>query len=69
MNERIFSQTILEIVEAIKEAGYDPYEQLIGYLQTSQDYYITRKKNARSLIKTLEREQIQQYVSELKSKW
>lgn len=68
MDEQVFRETISEIVSAIKEAGYDPYEQLVGYLKTGQEYYITRTRNARSLIKSLEREQIQQYVSELKSK-
>jgi len=55
-------QTISEIVVAIKQAGYTPYEQLTGYLQTGHDYYITRAMGARDLIKTLDREQLQEYV-------
>lgn len=65
MDEQVFRETISEIVSAIKEAGYDPYEQLMGYLKTGQEYYITRTRNARTLIKTLEPEQLQQYVNEL----
>ena len=30
MDEQVFHETISEIVSAIKEAGYDPYEQLMG---------------------------------------
>ena len=68
MDELVFRETISEIVSAIKEAGYDPYEQLVGYLKTEQEYYITRTRNARTLIKTLEPERLQQYVSELQTK-
>ena len=49
MDELVFRETISEIVSAIKEAGYDPYEQLVGYLKTGQEYYITRTRNARTL--------------------
>ena len=38
MDEQVFHETISEIVSAIKEAGYDPYEQLMGYLKTGQEY-------------------------------
>lgn len=62
MDEQVFHETISEIVSAIKEAGYDPYEQLMGYLKTGQEYYITRTRNARTLIKNLEPERLQQYV-------
>ena len=68
MDEQVFRETFSEIVSAIKEAGYDPYEQLVGYLKTGQEYYITRTRNARTLIKTLEPERLQQYVSELQMK-
>ena len=61
MDEQVFHETISEIVSAIKEAGYDPYEQLMGYLKTGQEYYIT-------LIKNLEPERLQQYVNELRLK-
>ena len=47
MDEQVFRETFSEIVSAIKEAGYDPYEQLMGYLKTGQEYYITRTRNAR----------------------
>ena len=68
MDDALFQQTIIEIVEAIKDAGYDPYDQLVGYLKTGEDYYITRKRDARSLIKTLDKEQIETFVCDLKSK-
>ena len=67
LNARI-EEKIIEIVNAIKGAGYDPYEQLVGYLKTGQDYYITRSNDARSLIKTLDRDKLEKYVLDLKVK-
>lgn len=69
MDEQVFHETISEIVSAIKEAGYDPYEQLMGYLKTGQEYYITQAPEMqRTLIKNLEPERLQQYVNELRLK-
>ena len=67
MNDTLFLQTISEIVAAIKQVGYHPYEQLTGYLQTGHDYYITRAMGARELIKTLDWEQLQEYVDSLRT--
>lgn len=64
MDNGSFEQTISVIVDAIKEAGYDPYVQLVGYLKTGQDYYITRNKNARALIKNIEKDELQRYLDE-----
>lgn len=66
MDDVLFHQRIIEIVEAIKDAGYDPYDQLMGYLKTGEDYYITRKGDARNLIKTLDKEKIESFVRDLK---
>lgn len=68
MDDVLFHQRIIEIKEAIKDAGYDPYDQLIGYLKTGQDYYITRNRDARNLIKSLDKDQIEKYVHDLKIK-
>lgn len=46
-------------------AGYDPYAQLTGYLQTGDETFITRNENARELIKTLDKGKIEQYVINL----
>jgi len=64
MDNGSFEQTISVIVDAIQEAGYDPYVQLVGYLKTGQDYYITRTKNARTLIKKIEKDELQRYLDE-----
>ena len=46
----------------MKEAGYDPLAQFTGYLQTGDDTFITRTGDARTIIRSLGREQIAEYV-------
>ncbi len=54
------------IVSALKERGYNPYIQLLGYVKENQPNYITNHNNARSLIQTLDFEQVKQYVENMK---
>ena len=54
------------IVKALKDAGYDPYMQLYGYLETGDDSYITRKDNARDEIGELDREMVREVMMALK---
>ena len=54
------------IVKALKDAGYDPYMQLYGYLETGDDSYITRKDNARDEIGELDREMVREFMMALK---
>ena len=51
-----------EIYASMKQAGYDPYEQLVGYLQTGKDYYITRQNNAREKIRTVDKDIVRRYI-------
>ena len=52
------------VVKALKNAGYDPYAQLTGYLETGDDSYITHKDGAREAIKLLDKEVIRAYLAE-----
>ena len=58
-----FEETIDYVVTVLKDAGYNPYEQLYGYLNTGNESYITRKGNARTLVAELDREQIWDYIA------
>ena len=59
-----FEKTIYEIVVALKERGYNSYEQLQGYISLDDDSYITRLNGAREKIHTLDMEQIIKYLKE-----
>ena len=60
-----FEKTMEHIVASIRSAGYEPYDQLYGYLKTGDETYITRNGNARQQIKELEHDQLEQYVQKL----
>lgn len=47
-----------QVHEALKEKGYNPINQLVGYLLSGDPAYITSHGNARSLIRRLERDEI-----------
>ena len=48
------------VYTALKEKGYRPVDQIIGYLLTEDPTYITTYKNARSLIRHIDRDELLQ---------
>ena len=56
---QIQAKDILEIVyNALVEKGYNPVNQIVGYVMSGDPTYITSYKNARSLIMKVERDEI-----------
>ena len=49
---------LLTASEALKEKGYNPVNQIVGYILSGDPTYITSHKNARSLIRKLERDEL-----------
>ena len=50
---------ILEhVYEALEEKGYNPVNQMVGYIMSGDPTYITSHKNARSMINKVERDEI-----------
>ncbi len=49
---------IFTVYEALKEKGYDPINQMIGYILSGDPTYITSHNNARSLIRKIERDEL-----------
>ncbi len=58
-----FETIMEEIIAALAQAGYDPREQIFGYIQTGKLAYITRNNDARSKIASLSTAQIWQYLT------
>lgn len=48
------------VYEALKEKGYDPINQIVGYILSEDPTYITTYKNARSLIRRVDRDDLLQ---------
>ena len=61
ISERELLQTI---IASMKAAGYDPYDQLYGYYTTGEESFITRKGNAREMIKSVSSDTIRGFLRE-----
>ena len=51
----VILQTVFEVM---KEKGYNPVNQIVGYIMSGDPTYITSYKNARSVIMKVERDEI-----------
>ena len=51
-------EIIASVYEAMTEKGYNPINQIVGYIMSGDPTYITSYKNARSLIMKVERDEI-----------
>lgn len=70
-DDRTAHEIIMTVFLAMKEKGYDPVNQIVGYLLSGDPTYITSYNNARYLIRGLERdellEELVRYYVETKS--
>jgi uncharacterized protein (UPF0297 family) len=56
--EQNVKAVLLQVHEALQEKGYNPINQIVGYLLSGDPAYIPRHKDARNLIRKLERDEI-----------
>ena len=50
---------VLKVVfDALQEKGYNPVNQIVGYIMSGDPTYITSYKNARSMIMKVERDEL-----------
>ncbi len=49
---------LTEVYDALQEKGYNPINQLVGYILSEDPTYITTHKNARSLIRKVDRDEL-----------
>ena len=57
--QQISAKDILEIVyKALSEKGYNPVNQIVGYIMSGDPTYITSHNGARSLIMKMERDEL-----------
>lgn len=51
-------QVLQQVFSALEEKGYNPINQIVGYLLSGDPAYIPRHKDARNIIRKLERDEI-----------
>ena len=59
-NSAEMKQILTEVYRSLTEKGYNPINQIVGYLLSEDPTYITNHNNARSLICTLDRAELLQ---------
>ncbi|MBE5908510.1 MAG: IreB family regulatory phosphoprotein [Lachnospiraceae bacterium] len=51
-------QILADVYQALSEKGYNPVNQIVGYVMSGDPTFITSHKNARSLIMKVERDEL-----------
>ena len=51
---------LTQVYDALRENGYNPINQIVGYLLSEDPTYITTYNNARSLIRKIDRDELLQ---------
>ena len=60
--EKEIRAIMLEVFNALKEKGYNPINQIVGYLLSEDPTYITTHNNARNLIRKIDRDTLLQVL-------
>ena len=53
-----YRDRIIQVSEILEDAGYNPVSQILGYILSEDPTYITNYKNARSLIRHIDRDEL-----------
>lgn len=52
------NDVLFAVYDALKEKGYNPINQIVGYLLSGDPAYIPRHNDARNIIRKLERDEL-----------
>lgn len=55
-------QILTTVYDALQEKGYNPINQIVGYILSEDPTYITNYNNARALIRKLDRDELLQVL-------
>ena len=56
--EKEMKTLLTTVYDALKEKGYNPINQIVGYILSEDPTYITTHNNARSLIRRVDRDEL-----------
>ncbi|HJA37101.1 MAG TPA: IreB family regulatory phosphoprotein [Firmicutes bacterium] len=59
-SEREMKRILTDVYDALREKGYNPINQIVGYILSEDPTYITNHNNARSLIRKIDRDELLQ---------
>ena len=58
LKELEIKETLKQVYDALVEKGYNPINQIVGYILSEDPTYITSHRNARGLISKLDRDEL-----------
>ena len=58
--EEELKRILTAVYDALREKGYNPINQIVGYILSEDPTYITTYNNARSLIRRIDRDELLQ---------
>ena len=61
-SEKQMKDILNAVYDALKEKGYNPINQIVGYILSEDPTYITTHGNARSLIRRIDRDELLQVL-------
>ena len=60
--EKEIKKILTTIYDALRQKGYNPINQIVGYILSEDPTYITTYNNARSLIRRIDRDELLQIL-------
>lgn len=68
-SDKEMKRILTDVYDALREKGYNPINQIVGYILSEDPTYITNHNNARSLIRKIDRDEllqelVRQYLAE-----
>jgi len=58
LDQAMRKQKVMQVYDALKEKGYNPVGQIVGYILTEDPTYITNHNGARQIISRIDREEL-----------
>ena len=62
--EQEIRRILVTVYDSLKEKGYNPINQIVGYILSEDPTYITTHNNARSVIRRIDRDELMQKLVE-----
>ncbi|ODU55657.1 MAG: hypothetical protein ABT01_05715 [Clostridium sp. SCN 57-10] len=59
-SDQEMKRILTTVYDALREKGYNPINQIVGYILSEDPTYITNHQNARSLIRKIDRDELLQ---------
>ena len=58
VKRKLIASTLQEVYDSLLERGYNPINQIVGYILSGDPTYITSHKEARNIIRMIERDEL-----------